>query len=153
MKEAGADLRPQNHDEPLLVNPHGPTVTRVPPVCTLDDGATLLQQRQRRRGEFLGAYFDGLAEHWDSYRNRNAYYHRTQRALLRTYVPQGMSVLEIGCATGACWPSCGPRSGWVSTFRRAWSRRRATNNPISNSGKRTRSSSTPTRGATAARFN
>jgi SAM-dependent methyltransferase len=65
-----------------------------------NDGTTLLQQRQRRRGESLGAYFDSLADRWDSYRNRNTYYHRTQRALFRSYIPEGMSVLELGCATG-----------------------------------------------------
>jgi SAM-dependent methyltransferase len=75
------------------------------------DGATLLQQRQRRRGEFLGAYFDTLADHWDRYRHRNAYYHRTQRALFRTYVPEGLSVLEIGCATGDLLAMVRPERG------------------------------------------
>src|SRR5262249_20957274 len=39
-------------------------------------------------------------DQWDRYRSRNAYYHRTQRALFSTYVPEGVSVLELGCATG-----------------------------------------------------
>jgi SAM-dependent methyltransferase len=80
-------------------------------VATRDDVATLLQQRQRRRGECLGAYFDGLADFWDGYRNRNAYYHRTQRALFRTYVPEGLAVLEMGCATGDLLARVRPETG------------------------------------------
>lgn len=64
------------------------------------EGATLLQQRQRERGESMARYFDTLADYWDRYRGRNRYYQRTQRALFRTYVPRGMAVLELGCATG-----------------------------------------------------
>jgi len=100
MKESGQDLVPQNEGASSFVDPQGPTIAQDPPRCTADERATLLQQRQRRRGEFLGAYFDGLADQWDRYRGRNEYYHRTQRALFRTYVPEGMSVLEMGCATG-----------------------------------------------------
>jgi SAM-dependent methyltransferase len=59
-----------------------------------------LERRQRERGESLSAYFDGLADRWDRYRGRNEYYHRTQRALFRSFVPAGVSVLEVGCATG-----------------------------------------------------
>ena len=59
-----------------------------------------MEQRQRRRGEALSLYFDGLADDWDRYRARNEYYHRTQRAMFRTYVPTGVSVLEMGCSTG-----------------------------------------------------
>jgi SAM-dependent methyltransferase len=70
------------------------------PLPSSERGQTLLELRQRRRGELLGAYFDALADQWDSYRGRNAYFHRTQRALFRTYVPDGLSVLEMGCSTG-----------------------------------------------------
>jgi len=100
MREAKADFPPQNLYESSPLNRHGPTIAQACPGTSSNDGATLLQQRQRRRGDVLGGYFDTLADQWDRYRGRNPYYHRTQRALFRTYVPEGMSVLEMGCATG-----------------------------------------------------
>jgi SAM-dependent methyltransferase len=48
----------------------------------------------------LAGYFDSLADNWDKYRQRNRYYHHSERALFRAFVPEGLSVLEIGCATG-----------------------------------------------------
>src|SRR5262245_31394289 len=74
-------------------------------------GGTFLERRQRQRGEQLAAYYDGLAEDWDRYRARNAYYHRTQRALFRAAVPPGSSVLELGCATGDLLAVVGPARG------------------------------------------
>jgi SAM-dependent methyltransferase len=73
--------------------------------------ATQLRQRQRCRREALAPYFDALADDWDRYRARNRYFHRTQRALFRTYVPAGMSVLELGCATGDLLAIVKPRRG------------------------------------------
>jgi SAM-dependent methyltransferase len=83
-----------------LDGPHAETLADGPSPAFSTEGATLLQQRQRRRGEALAAHFDSMADGWDRYRRRNAYFHRTQRALFRTYVPEGLSVMEIGCATG-----------------------------------------------------
>jgi len=88
-----------------------PTVAPVSPGFLGDEAATLLQNRQRRRGEFLAAYFDTLADNWDRYRRRNAYYHRTERALFHTYVPEGLCVLEIGCATGDVLATVRPERG------------------------------------------
>ena len=82
----------------------------VPPTVATPSGA-LLEQRQRRLGDFLGAYFDGLADDWEGYRDRNAYFHWTQRALFRTYVPAGSSVLELGCATGDLLAAMEPSRG------------------------------------------
>jgi SAM-dependent methyltransferase len=87
----------QSVNEYAVNGPHAPTSA---PAAPPQEGATLFNQRQRRRGKYLAAYFDTLADQWDRYRRRNAYYHRTQRALFRTYVPEGLSVLELGCATG-----------------------------------------------------
>jgi SAM-dependent methyltransferase len=66
----------------------------------LAEDQTGMSQRQRRRGEYLAAYFDSLADNWDRCRRRNAYYHRSRYALFRAHVPEGSSVLEVGCATG-----------------------------------------------------
>jgi SAM-dependent methyltransferase len=79
-------------------------LTRTDPSMTLERapsaGITRLSQRQRSRGQMLAVHFDSLADNWDKYRNRNPYYRRSERALFRTFVPEGLSVLEIGCATG-----------------------------------------------------
>jgi SAM-dependent methyltransferase len=72
---------------------------------------SLLQQRQEFRARQLRDYFDALADRWDRYRSRNAYYHRTQRALFRTYIPEGLTVLEIGCATGDVLAAVRPEHG------------------------------------------
>ena len=75
------------------------------------DGSTVLKLRQRAKRKTLALYFDGLAENWELYRERNAYYHRAQRALFRTYVIPGMSVLELGCATGDLLAALRPGRG------------------------------------------
>jgi ubiquinone/menaquinone biosynthesis C-methylase UbiE len=72
---------------------------------------TFLGMRQRARAEALAAYFDPMADNWELYRERNGYYHRTLRALFRTYVPAGLSVLELGCATGDLLAAVGPARG------------------------------------------
>ena len=74
-------------------------------------GLTFLGMRQRAKAEVLAAYFDPMADNWESYRERNAYYHRTLRALFRTYVPPGLSVLELGCATGDLLAAVRPGRG------------------------------------------
>jgi SAM-dependent methyltransferase len=73
--------------------------------------APFLAMRQRAKGEILAAYFDPLADNWELYRERNAYYHRTLRTLFRTFVPRGCSVLELGCATGDLLATVGPQRG------------------------------------------
>ncbi len=85
-------------------------VNGVPPP-TAAAGGTFLERRQRQRGEQRAAYYDGLADDWDRYRARNAYYHRTQRALFRATVPPGSSILELGCATGDLLAVVGPARG------------------------------------------
>jgi SAM-dependent methyltransferase len=74
-------------------------------------GATLLERRQARRSRSLAGHFDGLAEGWDTYRARNAYYHRTENLLFRTYIRPGSTVMELGCATGDLLASVRPAYG------------------------------------------
>ncbi len=45
-------------------------------------------------------YFEGAAATRDSWRRRNAYYHKDIKSLLRFLIPSDVSVLEVGCATG-----------------------------------------------------
>jgi len=75
------------------------------------EGESLMRLRQRARAESLTPFFDSLADNWVLYRERNAYFHSTQRALFRTYVPPGMAVLELGCATGDLLATVRPGRG------------------------------------------
>ncbi len=72
---------------------------------------TFLGMRQRAKAEVLAAYYDPMADNWEMYRERNAYYHQTLRALFCTYVPPGLSVLELGCATGDLLAAVQPGRG------------------------------------------
>jgi 2-polyprenyl-3-methyl-5-hydroxy-6-metoxy-1,4-benzoquinol methylase len=72
---------------------------------------TFPSMRQRAKAEILSAYFDPMADHWERYRERNAYFHRTQRALFQTYVSPALAVLELGCATGDLLAAVQPGRG------------------------------------------
>lgn len=56
-------------------------------------------------------YFDTIASRWDSWKGRNRYYHRNIEALMRFLIPQGSSVLEVGCATGDLLNAVNPGFG------------------------------------------
>jgi 2-polyprenyl-3-methyl-5-hydroxy-6-metoxy-1,4-benzoquinol methylase len=45
-------------------------------------------------------YFDKVAPDRDNWRRKNSYYHNDLKKFLRFVIPAGVSVLEIGCATG-----------------------------------------------------
>ncbi len=53
-----------------------------------------------RRQKAVRALFEALAPEIDRWAARNAYFHEADRAYLRFLVPEGASVLEIGCGTG-----------------------------------------------------
>lgn len=56
-------------------------------------------------------YFDSVAVEREKWRKRAAYYHRELEKYLRFLIPQGSSVLEIGCGTGDLLASLNPRRG------------------------------------------
>lgn len=56
-------------------------------------------------------YFDSIANSWDRWQARNQYYHENIKSLLRFLIPQGFSVLEIGCATGDLLAAVRPMIG------------------------------------------
>ena len=57
------------------------------------------------------ARYDELAERRGTFRRRNAYYHSEIEKTYRFIVPEGQSVLEIGCATGDLLAALKPRRG------------------------------------------
>jgi SAM-dependent methyltransferase len=46
------------------------------------------------------AHFDAIAERFDDYKRRWRYYHQERHRFIRSIIPAGASVLEVGCATG-----------------------------------------------------
>ncbi len=57
------------------------------------------------------SYYDQLANHRDTYRKRNRYYHRDIEKAYRYIIPEGSSVLEIGCGTGDLLAAMKPGRG------------------------------------------
>ncbi len=55
--------------------------------------------------------FDELAPVRDAWKARNPTYHREVERLCRFLVPEGASVLEIGCGTGDLLRALRPRRG------------------------------------------
>ncbi len=55
--------------------------------------------------------FDALAPHRQAWRKRNRYYYEDQQRYFRYLVPEGHSVLELGCASGDLLHALRPRRG------------------------------------------
>jgi SAM-dependent methyltransferase len=64
------------------------------------------EELERRRAEY-----DRWADERDRWRTRNRAYYRSIEQLTRFVVPEGASVLEIGCGTGDLLAACKPREG------------------------------------------
>ncbi|MBI3269732.1 MAG: glycosyltransferase [Planctomycetes bacterium] len=56
-------------------------------------------------------HFDDIASSYDEYKRRNEYYHNQIEDFVRSVIPPGRSVLELGCATGALLASTRPSRG------------------------------------------
>jgi len=69
---------------------------------------------ERVEGERLAARVAALDEHAqqrDDYRQRHAYYYEEIERLAKFFIPEGASVLEIGCSTGDLLAALKPRRG------------------------------------------
>jgi 2-polyprenyl-3-methyl-5-hydroxy-6-metoxy-1,4-benzoquinol methylase len=56
-------------------------------------------------------HFDKIASEYDLWKQRNFYYHECLKKLLKTLVPAGSSIADIGCATGDILASLEPSRG------------------------------------------
>jgi len=56
-------------------------------------------------------HFDRIADEYDRWKEKSAYYYRLLAGIYRERVPEGASVLEIGCGTGTLLASLRPRRG------------------------------------------
>jgi ubiquinone/menaquinone biosynthesis C-methylase UbiE len=61
--------------------------------------------------ESLISYFDNSALRRDKWKKRNWYYHAALKDLIQFLIPQGQSVLEIGCGTGDLLQHARPKRG------------------------------------------
>lgn len=59
----------------------------------------------------IASRFDSLAEQREKWIDRNRYYYEDQKRYYRFLVPEGASVLELGCGTGDLLASLNPRRG------------------------------------------
>ncbi|MCD6295700.1 MAG: methyltransferase domain-containing protein, partial [Deltaproteobacteria bacterium] len=56
-------------------------------------------------------HFDSIASDRDRWKDRNRYYHDNIENLISFLIPQGLSVLEIGCGTGDLLACLQPQQG------------------------------------------
>jgi len=57
-------------------------------------------------------HFDRVAEKYDFYKKKNAFYYDNLKKLLKTLIPEGSRVLEFGCGTGDLLASLYPEVGY-----------------------------------------
>ena len=68
-------------------------------------------QRAMLKKQAIRDRFDRLASERESWQRRASYYYDDQRRYLRFLVPEGLSVLEIGCGLGDQLAALKPRRG------------------------------------------
>ncbi|TFG61065.1 MAG: class I SAM-dependent methyltransferase [Deltaproteobacteria bacterium] len=56
-------------------------------------------------------HFEGLAGDYDRWKGKSAYYYRLLAGIYRKFIPEGASVLEIGCGTGTLLDALRPARG------------------------------------------
>ncbi|MBI4142458.1 glycosyltransferase [Candidatus Uhrbacteria bacterium] len=65
----------------------------------------------RSRKAQLRTHFDAIAPELPRWNQRNAYYYRGLARLLRTFIPQGSAVCEVGCGTAELLNAVAPSFG------------------------------------------
>ncbi len=61
--------------------------------------------------EDIRGHFDGIAADYDRWKEKSSYYYRLLAGIYRQRIPEGSSVLEIGCGTGTLLASLRPGRG------------------------------------------
>ena len=59
----------------------------------------------------VSKHFDFIAKDYDFYKKRNWFYYQSLKKLLKTLIPSGKNVLEIGCGTGDLLATLKPKVG------------------------------------------
>lgn len=69
------------------------------------------EKLQEERKKQVTCFFDRIAEKYDFWHSKNAYYHREVELFCADTIPRGSRVLEIGCATGDLLNHVAPETG------------------------------------------
>jgi len=56
-------------------------------------------------------HFDSIASNYDYWKNKNWYYYKNLKEIIKEFVPDRKEVLEIGCGTGDILASTNPSYG------------------------------------------
>jgi ubiquinone/menaquinone biosynthesis C-methylase UbiE len=62
-------------------------------------------------GDNVRNHFEGIAEEYDRWKEKSAYYYALLAGIYRERVPEGATVLEIGCGTGTLLAALSPAHG------------------------------------------
>ena len=95
---------------------------QLSPSPSLGQKATLKKQAIRER-------FDQLASEREFWQQRASYYYNDQRRYLRFLIPEGLSILEIGCGLGDQLAALKPRRGLGIDLSEAMVREASTRHP------------------------
>ena len=57
-------------------------------------------------------HFDKVAKDYDFYKRKNSFYYDNLKKLLKSLIPAGGNVLEVGCGTGELLASLNPKKGY-----------------------------------------
>ena len=74
------------------------------------ENAGKIQRIQMNRYDKIN-YFNSLANKLDKFKARNKYYNEDIKIFLKTLIPEGKKILEIGCATGSLLKGLEPSRG------------------------------------------
>ena len=66
--------------------------------------------------ELIHGYFERLSGQREKWRKRNWFYHRTLERKYRMIIPEGSTVLELGCGTGDLLAAVKPATGYGVDF-------------------------------------
>jgi SAM-dependent methyltransferase len=72
---------------------------------------TAFSRQERAERQARVAKIDAVADERDRFRKKNAYYHDEIERLAKFFIPEGASVLEIGCSTGDLLAALRPKRG------------------------------------------
>lgn len=61
--------------------------------------------------ESVEEHFDEIAPNYDYWKKKNAYYYSTIKTFISRIIPEGSSVLEVGCGTGEILATTKPQRG------------------------------------------
>ncbi|MBI2167200.1 MAG: methyltransferase domain-containing protein [Candidatus Omnitrophica bacterium] len=70
-----------------------------------------INETDRKEKAAVKRHFEDIAEHYDGWKKKNEYYYEEILRFLKSRIPPGKRVLDVGCGTGTLLASLGPRHG------------------------------------------